>query len=155
MNRRYINILIGCVIGVVIDQFYYVIIENVSVDHKYKKFGRKLNLDIIGKLPSTSSIEKLAIINDLDKLYTNNGKAKTIAKEVKLLCWVLTTPSALQTKGIAIRSTWGKRCNILIFMSSIEDKILPAIRVDGSEGKKGKFFFFFFYQCNCHRTYNK
>ena len=141
MNRRYISMLIGCLIGIAIDQFYYVIIESVSVDHKYKPFGRKLNLDIIGKLPSTSSIEKLAIINDLEKLYTNNGKAKTLAKQVKLLCWVLTMPSALQTKATAIRNTWGKRCNILLFMSSTEDKILPAIRVDGNEGKNGKFFF--------------
>ena len=155
MNRRYISILIGCLIGIAIDRFYYVVIENVSVDHKYKPFGRKLNLDIIGKLPSTSSIEKLAIINDLGKLYTNNEKAKTIAKQVKLLCWVLTTPSALQTKATAIRSTWGKRCNILIFMSSIEDKILPAIRVDGNEGKNGKFFFLSSCECNFHRTYNK
>ena len=59
----------------------------------------------------------------------DDAKAKEMAKKVRVLCWVMTTPENHQSKAKHIKATWGRRCNILLFMSTAEDKTLPAIKL--------------------------
>ena len=47
--------------------------------------------------------------------------------QVRLLCWVMTKPSNHETLARSIQLTWGKRCNVLLFFSSVEDKSFPTI----------------------------
>lgn len=44
--------------------------------------------------------------------------ANQLFKDVRVLCWVMTCPSAHQQKAVHILRTWGKRCNKLLFMST-------------------------------------
>ena len=45
-----------------------------------------------------------------------------LSKEIKILCWVMTNPKNHKTKAQKVKDTWGKRSNILLFMSSTSGK---------------------------------
>ncbi|XP_065561828.1 glycoprotein-N-acetylgalactosamine 3-beta-galactosyltransferase 1-like isoform X3 [Artemia franciscana] len=44
--------------------------------------------------------------------------ADEMKKKVRLLCWVMTSPKNHNLKAIHVKNTWGKRCNILVFMTT-------------------------------------
>lgn len=43
--------------------------------------------------------------------------------DVRVLCWVMTNPTNHWTKAQFVKRTWGRRCNILLFMSTAEGKL--------------------------------
>ncbi|XP_028675140.2 glycoprotein-N-acetylgalactosamine 3-beta-galactosyltransferase 1-like [Erpetoichthys calabaricus] len=53
---------------------------------------------------------------------------------LRVLCWVMTSPQSLQ-KARQVQSTWGRRCTVLLFMSSRADPSLPAVGLNTSEGR--------------------
>lgn len=53
--------------------------------------------------------------------------------EVKILCWVLTYPPNHPTKAAAVKDTWGKRCNKLVFISTLPDDNLDVLVVNSTE----------------------
>ncbi|GLG95763.1 Glycoprotein-N-acetylgalactosamine 3-beta-galactosyltransferase 1 [Gryllus bimaculatus] len=62
--------------------------------------------------------------------------ARKMAEEVRVLCWVMTSPSNHKKKARHVKATWGKRCNILLFMSSETDNDLPALKLPVKEGRE-------------------
>lgn len=46
--------------------------------------------------------------------------------EVRVLCWVMTNPTNHKTKARHVKRTWGKRCNILLFMSTEAGEVIPS-----------------------------
>lgn len=61
--------------------------------------------------------------------------AKKLAEQVRVLCWIMTSPSNHKLKARHVKATWGQRCNILLFMSSAEDSNLPTIQLAVKEGR--------------------
>ncbi|GAB6033393.1 hypothetical protein CHUAL_013156 [Chamberlinius hualienensis] len=62
--------------------------------------------------------------------------ARELARKVRVLCWVMTGPNNHQTKAKHVAATWGKRCNVLLFMSSKPDSSLQSVvALNVSEGR--------------------
>ncbi|KAH8387748.1 hypothetical protein KR093_009366 [Drosophila rubida] len=53
--------------------------------------------------------------------------AAQLEREVRVLCWVLTTPKYHKSRGVHVLRTWGKHCNKIYFMSSQPDDELETI----------------------------
>ncbi|KAH8298641.1 hypothetical protein KR018_005658 [Drosophila ironensis] len=66
---------------------------------------------------------------------TQQELAQWLFNETRVLCMVLTMPKNHKSRASKVKSTWGKRCNKLIFFSSQEDQELGAIDLGVSEGR--------------------
>lgn len=62
----------------------------------------------------------------------NRTIAMKLYNDVRILCWILTTPKNHRTRAIHVKRTWGKRCNKLIFMSTSHDKSLDSVALNVS-----------------------
>lgn len=123
MKRSIWYFLYGCCFGLLLDYIY-----NKFIKTQYQFIGHDVS-------PSHYQIEKHAIFNDLKYLYEKNSKeAYRLSQQVRVLCWVSTQEKSLLSKAQAIKDTWGKHCNILVFFSSKENDQFPAIKLEVSEG---------------------
>nr|CAD7198588.1 unnamed protein product [Timema douglasi] len=61
--------------------------------------------------------------------------AREMAKKVRVLCWVMTNPKNHDKKARHVKATWGRRCNIILYMSSTNDTSLPTVALPVKEGR--------------------
>ncbi|KAG8129618.1 putative Glycoprotein [Naja naja] len=67
------------------------------------------------------------------------GEESSVADElydkVRILCWVMTGPQNLERKARHVKATWTRHCNVVVFMSSVEDKDFPTVGLGTKEGR--------------------
>ncbi|XP_069125620.1 glycoprotein-N-acetylgalactosamine 3-beta-galactosyltransferase 1-B-like [Argopecten irradians] len=74
-----------------------------------------------------------------DSLF-HTGEDDTIAKQlhqrVRVLCYIMTSPSNLNKKAVHVKNTWTKRCNEVVFISSVTNTSFPSVGVNAGEGRE-------------------
>lgn len=73
---------------------------------------------------------------------STNSLATNLFAEVRLLCWIMTTPENHKTKAIHVENTWGRKCNKLLFMSTQLDVELGTVALPVKEGRNTLFALF-------------
>ncbi|XP_016120525.1 glycoprotein-N-acetylgalactosamine 3-beta-galactosyltransferase 1-B [Sinocyclocheilus grahami] len=61
--------------------------------------------------------------------------ADTLYKHVRILCWVMTGPNNLEKKARHVKATWSRHCNIVVFISSVDDPDFPTVGLNTKEGR--------------------
>ena len=63
-----------------------------------------------------------------------SGDKAALEQTVRVLCWVVLSPESNISMAKTVKMTWGSRCNVLLFLSSVPDPELPAVVLNVSEG---------------------
>ena len=53
-----------------------------------------------------------------------SNMTESFENNIKLVCWIMTMPANHEKKAKHVKATWGRRCNVLLFMSSVEGMYL-------------------------------
>ncbi|XP_046664458.1 glycoprotein-N-acetylgalactosamine 3-beta-galactosyltransferase 1-like isoform X1 [Homalodisca vitripennis] len=61
--------------------------------------------------------------------------AERLKSTVRVLCLVFTTKETFKKSAEAVKNTWGKRCNTLLFVSNFEDRSVPVEKLVSDEGE--------------------
>lgn len=54
-------------------------------------------------------------------------RARRVAQEVRVLCWIMTTPKNHMDKAFHVKTTWGRHCNTLLFMSEGDGETAKSV----------------------------
>ncbi|XP_068123517.1 glycoprotein-N-acetylgalactosamine 3-beta-galactosyltransferase 1-like [Hyperolius riggenbachi] len=65
----------------------------------------------------------------------DSSKSEQLAHNVRVLCWIMTSPSNLKKKAIHVKYSWTRHCNITLFMSSDTSNSFPTIGLGTEEGR--------------------
>lgn len=89
---------------------------------------------IIGGAVSSGAVKPHAVHSIESDVHAieNRTMSSKLYNDVRILCWILTTPKNHQTRAIHVKRTWGKRCNKLVFVSTHYDKSLDSIALNVS-----------------------
>ncbi|KAH3716116.1 glycoprotein-N-acetylgalactosamine 3-beta-galactosyltransferase 1-like [Dreissena polymorpha] len=147
MQSNALNFVFGLTIGLV---FSYVTISYMTGFHiprptqmRFVATGEpEMKLDSAGRIfLNHEDLERFgAIVHPVEFKDTHahndeDEEARRLEKEVRVLCWVMTSPQNLESKATHVRRTWARRCNKLLFISSVTNETFPTIGIDVPEGR--------------------
>ncbi|KAM4562820.1 glycoprotein-N-acetylgalactosamine 3-beta-galactosyltransferase 1-A isoform 2-T4 [Odontesthes bonariensis] len=91
----------------------------------------------LAETPTNWRKEGAALINLLHPHHADEDSrvADTLYQRVRVLCWVMTGPYNLQSRARHVRATWSRHCNMVLFMSSVEDPDFPTVGLGTEEGR--------------------
>ncbi|XP_078285130.1 glycoprotein-N-acetylgalactosamine 3-beta-galactosyltransferase 1-like [Rhinoraja longicauda] len=81
------------------------------------------------------NLERTMAFNIKQHKDENRSLADDLYNRVRILCWVMTMPNNLEKKTKHVKATWAKKCNVILYMSSEENKDFPTVRLDVKEGR--------------------
>ncbi|XP_067366629.1 glycoprotein-N-acetylgalactosamine 3-beta-galactosyltransferase 1 isoform X2 [Channa argus] len=67
------------------------------------------------------------------------SSAANSSHTTRILCWIMTGPSNLESRTKHIRATWAKRCDKVLYMSSIKTDF-PTVGLNVTEGRENLYW---------------
>ncbi|KAL7739171.1 hypothetical protein ACLKA6_010392 [Drosophila palustris] len=130
-KRTFFTLMTGLIIGFCVAQLisYFTLYEGI------KSFSLQVDRDSHSHINAIDARKPTFPEIIHEHPYDNSSVADQLKKEVRILCWVMTNPTNHKIKARHVKRTWGKRCNIFLFMSSGEDDELPTVKLDVEEGR--------------------
>jgi len=63
--------------------------------------------------------------------------AESLRQNVRVLCWIMTMPENHMPRAVHVQATWGRRCNVLLFVTEKDDVgALSVMKVDVATGRE-------------------
>ncbi|KAM3617537.1 uncharacterized protein V6R79_007706 [Siganus canaliculatus] len=84
--------------------------------------------------------EKATVAEDSSTKWEKKGDedshiADMLYQKVRVLCWVMTGPYNLESRARHVKATWSRHCNMVVFMSSVDDPDFPTVGLGTKEGR--------------------
>ncbi|XP_065575770.1 glycoprotein-N-acetylgalactosamine 3-beta-galactosyltransferase 1-like isoform X1 [Artemia franciscana] len=133
-SRPLCSAVISLLVGVCIGLFVTISIVDTSKTNNFEKAKKSYHGAMARLAEKVHQLQQVQPFIDFPKGLKDsaentpdNSVSEHLYENVRLLCWILTGAKNHQKKAIHVKATWGKRCNILLFVSSKEDSSLPTI----------------------------
>ncbi|OWF40670.1 glycoprotein-N-acetylgalactosamine 3-beta-galactosyltransferase 1-B-like [Mizuhopecten yessoensis] len=113
--------------------------DSIRMDRGFLEKAKALSLKIDdGHGPRHQNIDEVKQIKFEDSNFhkDNDTVARNLQKNIRILCWVMTSPQNLNVKAVHVKRTWAKRCTILVFISSATNTSFPTVGLNVSEGRE-------------------
>ncbi|XP_032783415.2 glycoprotein-N-acetylgalactosamine 3-beta-galactosyltransferase 1 [Daphnia magna] len=120
LRQSFVSLLVSVVVGCSVIAFLFQSLNPRFYQNNVADDNRKHQVN-------TSKSQTIQVIV--------NEKGQDLSDKVRILCWVMTSPANHETKALAVKETWGPRCNVLLFMSSTNDTKLPTVGLPVGEGR--------------------
>ncbi|XP_059178837.1 glycoprotein-N-acetylgalactosamine 3-beta-galactosyltransferase 1-like [Physella acuta] len=126
-----ISFFLGFILAVYVTTYTNVTSEIISWSAK-QMVTSKYNTDI----PDAMHISHNISFSSDTLQHTGDVPLSThLRKEVRVLIWVMTSPNNLHVKAKAVKETWARHGDLVLFFSSEDNKTFPAIGLNVSEGR--------------------
>lgn len=126
---------LGFLVGVVSIYFF---LQQVWFERSYPVLSEtQEKATAVGESPTSWKKEGAALVNLLHPHHADEDSrvADILYQTVRVLCWVMTGPYNLQNRARHVRATWSRHCNVVVFMSSVEDPDFPTVGLGTKEGR--------------------
>lgn len=78
--------------------------------------------------------ENVTLASDAETI--NVSTSDELSGQVRVLCWVMTSPDNLETRARHVRDTWARRCDKTLFVSDYADADFPTIDISVPHGRQ-------------------
>lgn len=119
--------MIGITFGLIVAQYRQIATEVMQPHHPQSSATFEHLIDT-----GRSAANVQAMAKDNAHTFENDTVAQKLYGSIRILCWILTTPSNHLSRAVHIKRTWGKRCNKLVFISTAGDAQLDAVALNVS-----------------------
>uniref|UniRef100_A0A1B6MEE4 N-acetylgalactosaminide beta-1,3-galactosyltransferase n=1 Tax=Graphocephala atropunctata TaxID=36148 RepID=A0A1B6MEE4_9HEMI len=125
---------VGICCGVVLSITFFSALRN---SHTTFRGDRSLYRSYTNDQSRSIAIEALRQTHVINETFHRGEDviAEQMSNTVRVLCLVLTTKETFKKSAEAVKNTWGKRCNTLIFVGNFEDSSIPVEKLVSDEGK--------------------
>lgn len=92
-------------------------------------------------IDSTHLFRRTAVTYPIRDFHTGEVRNSTgnSSHTTRILCWIMTGPKNLDSRTRHIKDTWGRRCNIVLYMSSVQTDF-PTVKLNVSEGRQNLYW---------------
>ncbi|CAH2224503.1 glyco -N-acetylgalactosamine 3-beta-galactosyltransferase 1-B-like [Pelobates cultripes] len=125
-KKYWMTFNVGFFVGIIMISFLnHAILENRRHMPKAIRAWKQVKPAEFQRVPDFSHTRHTANTSVTDDLF----------HKVRVLCWIMTGPNNLETKAIHVKYSWTRHCNVVLFMSSVNNETFPTVGLGTKEGR--------------------
>ncbi|CAG5130207.1 unnamed protein product [Candidula unifasciata] len=126
--------VLGVAVGLTVA--FVVVSFNVLTYNPVHKAAVQSYHDDVYKHMASMSKDRVLLVNDTHMHHDDDSVARKLREQVRVLVWVMTSPSNLDKKATVVKHTWARRFNKFLFFSSEDNATFPTIGLKVPEGRE-------------------
>lgn len=80
-------------------------------------------------IPRYEILSKHLFFSEIVLQQNNYSMIAQLNSDVRVLCWIMTNPGNHENKAKHVRDTWGRRCDVLLFMTTADGLLQNKFKI--------------------------